>query len=56
MNATNSTIAGVAVISPWWLPYLEQFSQVAGLLLPIAGLIYLVIQIIGYLAKNRIDK
>jgi hypothetical protein len=37
--------AGAAVASPWWLPALHDFSQVAGLLLPIAGVIWFAVQI-----------
>lgn len=50
---TNNAIAGAAIVSPWWLPGLQHWSEVAGLLLPIAGLIWLVIQIVGYLYKHK---
>lgn len=39
--------AGAAIISPWWLPALREWSEVAGLCLPILGCTWLVIQI-GY--------
>ena len=50
-NQTNA-VAGAAVASPIWLPIIQNFSEVAALLLPIAGLIWLLIQIVGYLAKE----
>ena len=37
-------IAGFAVVSWWWLPYLQDYSQVAALLLPFAGLAWFAIQ------------
>lgn len=40
----TSWIAGLAVISWWWLPWLQDVSQVFALLLPIAGVLWLVIQ------------
>lgn len=49
-------IAGAALVSPWWLPFLQNASDIAGLLLPIAGLIWLVIQIVGYIIKDRKSK
>ena len=42
---TSGTALG-AVISPWWLPELEAVSHGAALLLPIAGLIWLIVQIV----------
>lgn len=40
----NGWVAGLAVLSPWWLPWLEDFSKVAALLLPIVGVIWFCIQ------------
>ncbi|WP_425991403.1 hypothetical protein [Afipia sp. DC4300-2b1] len=42
----TDTGAVAAIISPWWLPALHQVSDVAALLLPIAGVIWLVVQIV----------
>ncbi len=44
-RATN-TIAAGAVISPWWMPSLADVSQTAGLLLPILGCAWLIVQIL----------
>jgi hypothetical protein len=56
MDNTNNAIAGAALSSPWWLPGLERFSEIAALLLPIAGLVWLVVQIVGYLYKHGFYK
>jgi hypothetical protein len=41
----TDTGAIAAIASPWWLPALHQVSDVAALLLPIAGVTWLVVQI-----------
>lgn len=51
-RATNAVAAG-AVASPWWLPSLADISHVAGLLLPIAGLIWLIVQILTKLTDRK---
>jgi hypothetical protein len=38
-------IAVAATASPWWLPSLATVSETAGLMLPVAGLVWLVVQI-----------
>lgn len=53
MNATNNSIAGAAVLSPVWLPSLSDISTLAAELLPIAGLFYLVIQIIFFVRRKK---
>ena len=50
-EATN-TVAGAAITSPWWLPVLEQVSEIAALFLPIAGLAWLLIRV-GFAALDR---
>lgn len=52
LEKTTDGIAIGAVASPVWLPLLQAWSEYAALLLPIAGLIWLVIQIVGYLRKE----
>lgn len=42
----TDTGAVAAIVSPWWLPALHQVSDVAALLLPIAGVIWLIVQIV----------
>lgn len=54
MDAVNNSVAAAAVASPFWLPALSDASQIAALLLPIAGLAWLLIQIWGYF--HRKDK
>lgn len=48
----TDTGAIAAIASPIWLPALHQVSEVAALLLPIAGVIWLVVQI-GVKIYNR---
>lgn len=51
-KATN-TIAAGAVVSPWWMSSLADISQTAALLLPIAGLLWLLIQIWYKITEKR---
>ncbi len=44
-EAITDTAAVGAIASPWWLPTLHSWSEVAAQLLPIAGVAWLVIQI-----------
>lgn len=55
MVAERSTdsVAIAAVASPIWLPGLQQVSEIAALLLPIAGVIWLGVQIYYHIKKNR---
>lgn len=49
---TNVVAVG-AVVSPFWMPYLQTGSDVATLLLPIAGLVWLIIQMVVFVRKNK---
>ena len=49
---TNFSIAGAAIISPFWLDILKDVSQVAAALLPFFGIALAILQII----KLRSDK
>ena len=49
-NATNAS-AVAAVASPWWLPLLKSTSEYAAFILPIMGVIWLAIQMVGYLIR-----
>ncbi len=49
---TNWLAAG-AIASPAWLPSLQATSQVAALLLPILGVIWLAIQIFFKIRERR---
>lgn len=41
----TDTGAVAAIASPWWLPALHSWSEVAAQVLPIAGVIWLAVQI-----------
>jgi len=45
MDKANAFIASGAILSPAWLPLLTNVSEVAALLLPVAGLVWLIVQI-----------
>lgn len=51
----TDAVAVTAVVSPVWLPLINSVSEVSAVLLPIAGLVWLIIQIIGYIMKYRKD-
>lgn len=42
----TDTGAIVAIASPWWLPALHEVSDVAALVLPIIGVLWLCLQIV----------
>lgn len=47
-------VAAIAsVASPWWLPWLSTTSEIAGLLLPVLGVIWLIVQIWVRVKHNR---
>lgn len=46
IDRTTHYVAAGAVMSPWWLPSLAEVSETAALLLPIAGLLWIVIQVL----------
>ncbi len=52
----TDTGAVAAIASPWWLPALHQVSDVAALLLPIAGVTWLVVQIVVKIMQARRHK
>lgn len=49
-------VAAGALISPVWLPSLHEWSEMAGLLVPILGGLWLVIQIVVKLDQWRRDR
>lgn len=51
-DSFTNTTAIFAVISPLWLEWLQDISQVAALLLPVAGLAWLVIQAWSKIFRN----
>ncbi len=46
-------VAVTGIVSPVWLPYLQEVSSIAALVLPILGTILLAIQIFSWLKKGR---
>jgi hypothetical protein len=48
----TTTVAAGAVSSPWWLPSLSSISETAGLLLPILGCTWLIVQIILKITRD----
>lgn len=50
----NYPISLASIVSPFWLPWLEQVSKIAGLVLPILGVGWLCLQaILAILAHRR---
>lgn len=45
VESANKVTAVAAVVSPWWLPSLHTVSEVAALVLPIMGVLWLCVQI-----------
>lgn len=52
----TTVVAAAAVGAPLWLPSIKQVSDVSGLLMPILGVTWLVIQIISKLHEMRKGK
>lgn len=51
-EVVTDTGAVAAIASPWWLPVLHDVSQIAALLLPIAGVIWLTVQIVAKIRET----
>jgi hypothetical protein len=49
----SSGIAAGAAISPWWLPALKAASEVAGMLLPVLGVVWLIVQMIAFFRGRK---
>lgn len=50
---TTNTVAVGAAVSPFWLPYLQTTSDIATLVLPVAGLAWLVVQIFFFFKDRK---
>lgn len=50
-HSSQTAVAGGAVTSPIWLPWLQQTSELAALILPIAGCAYFIVQV--YIALRK---
>lgn len=54
MHDTITTAgATAAVVSPFWMPWLQTFSEVASVILPILGAVWLVVQIAAKVIEVR---
>ena len=53
INATTNTVAIGAVLSPLWLERIQTASELAGMFLPIFGVLWLVVQIAHKLMTRR---
>ena len=53
-NVTNAAAAG-AIVSPIWLPWLQTASELAAVIAPILGVVWLVVQIWAKI-KTTLDK
>lgn len=53
--ATTST-AGAAVVSPWWLPYLQTTHDGVAFVLPFLGFAWLVMQMFYKVRNERRSK
>jgi len=51
-DRVTTGVAAGSLASPFWLPWLQTVSDVAALLLPIFGLIWLVVQILTRLLRK----
>jgi hypothetical protein len=51
-DRVTTGIAAGSVASPFWLPWLQTVSEIAALLLPIFGLLWLVVQILTRLLRK----
>lgn len=51
-DALKYTVASLAVVSPWWLPTVNQFSQGAATFLPVFGCAWLLMQMVAFLIKQ----
>lgn len=49
VDQSTNAIAAAGVSSPLWIPPLKDLSEVAALILPILGVVWLVVQIVAKL-------
>lgn len=52
IQKVTSGIAAGAAISPWWLPALKSASEVAGMLLPLLGVVWLIVQMVAFFRRR----
>lgn len=56
LETANKAVIGAAVSSPWWLPMLQKVSEIAAIILPIAGLFWIILQMVMAIHKFRRGK
>lgn len=52
-DTLTTATAGAAVVSPFWLPWLQTVSEMASITLPILGAVWLVVQIAAKIIEVR---
>lgn len=45
VETANKGVTIAALSSPWWLPWVQSLSEIAALILPILGALWLAVQI-----------
>jgi hypothetical protein len=53
VEAFTDTVAVAAAVSPTWLPWIRDISEVTGYMLPIAGLVWIIVQIVVKILITR---
>lgn len=53
VDGTNAAVSSAFITSPFWLPALKDTSEVAGLLTPVLGGAWLIVQIISKIKEMR---
>lgn len=53
IDKTTTGVAAGAVFSPWWLPSLAEVSHTAAQLLPIAGLMWILVQFLVLIFRRK---
>ena len=53
MDRTTTAIATASATNPIWLPWLEELSRGASLLLTLLGIVWLIVQIYYKLTEKR---
>lgn len=52
IERTTTAVAGAGILSPAWIPALKDASEIAGLVLPILGVVWLIVQIITRIMRQ----
>jgi hypothetical protein len=52
IDKSTTVVAIAGLVNPMWVPSLAETSDILSLLLQFAGLIWLIVQIVGYINKK----